>query len=207
MKNNTSIICEYLDELLPNVGCELIYSNDYELLLAVMLSAQTTDKAVNGVTSILFSKYKTLNELDNASFEEVEAIIHPIGLSKNKAKNLKAIVHELIVKFNGAVPNNRIDLMSLPGVGHKTAGVVLAEYFKKPEFPVDTHVARISKRLKLAKENDEPIEIENKLKKAFPETSWIKLHHQFIHFGRYYCLAKSPKCKSCKLIGICKENR
>ncbi len=207
MKNNIAIICEYLDELLPNVGCELIYSNDYELLLAVMLSAQTTDKAVNGVTSILFSKYKTLNELDNASFEEVEAIIHPLGLSKNKAKNLKAIVHELLIKFNGVVPNNRIDLMSLPGVGHKTAGVVLAEYFKKPEFPVDTHVARISKRLKLAKENDEPIEIENKLKKAFPETSWIKLHHQFIHFGRYYCLAKSPKCKSCKLVGICKENR
>lgn len=207
MKTDITLIIEYLDELLPNVGCELIYSKDYELLIAVMLSAQTTDKSVNRVTEVLFSKYKTLQELDNAPIEDIEQIIMSIGLYKNKAKNLKGIIHELLTKFDGKVPHDRESLSSMPGVGHKTAGVVLAELFKQAEFPVDTHVARISKRLNLAKENDSPIEVENKLKKAFPKDKWIKLHHQFIHFGRYYCLAKSPKCENCKLIGICREKR
>ena len=205
MKTDTNLIIEYLDELLPDVGCELFYSKDYELLIAVMLSAQTTDKAVNKVTNVLFNKYPNLESLSNASIEELESCIKAIGLYKNKAKNIKAIAFELMQSHGGKVPHSREQLSRLPGVGHKTAGVVLAELFNDPEFPVDTHVARISKRLNLASNDDTPIEIENKLKKAFPKDKWIRLHHQFIHFGRYYCFAKSPNCKNCKLLAICKE--
>lgn len=201
--DKTKIIREYFDELLPSASCELNYNSDYGFLLAVMLSAQCTDKKVNIVTEKLFSKYKTLSELNDASLEEIEEFLKPLGLFKNKAKNLKEITNDLLNKFNGVVPSSKEDLMSLKGVGNKTSNVVRIELFKIPEFPVDTHVFRVSKRLGLAAEEDDVYEVESKLKEIFPSDSWILLHHQFIHFGRYYCKAKSPSCLNCKLRGIC----
>ena len=196
-------VLDYLDELFPTAECELLYQKDYELVIAVMLSAQTTDKSVNAVTPILFKKYPTLDALYDAPLEDIEEIIKPIGLYKNKAKNLKGIVKDLKERFNGVVPSNKDELMTLPGVGNKTAGVIRAEIFQIPDLPVDTHILRISKRLNLAKKDDEPIDVERKLKKIIPEERWIKSHHQLIHFGRYYCMARSPKCENCKISDMC----
>ena len=203
MKTNIKPLLDYLDEILPTAKCELLYSKDYELVIAVMLSAQTTDKSVNAVTPILFKKYPSLTALYDAPLEDIEDIIKPIGLYKNKAKNLKGIVKDLVDRFNGAVPSDKEELMTLPGVGNKTAGVIRAEIFQIPDLPVDTHILRISKRLSLAKKDDEPIDVERKLKKIIPEERWIKSHHQLIHFGRYYCLARSPKCENCKISDMC----
>ena len=200
------IIEKYLDEILPNPGCELTYNSDYGFLIAVMLSAQCTDKKVNLVTKPFFEKYHSLEEIDTLSIEEIEDNIKSLGLYKNKAKNLKGIAHELLTRFNGKVPQDKNELMSLPGVGNKTANVVRVELFKIPEFPVDTHVERLAKRFKLADKSDDVLTVENKLKKDFKKENWIKLHHQFIHFGRYYCKAISPKCDGCKLAGICTKN-
>lgn len=203
MKTNVKPLLDYLDEILPTAKCELLYSKDYELVIAVMLSAQTTDKSVNAVTPILFKKYPTLAALYDAPLEDIEEIIKPIGLYKNKAKNLKGIVKDLVDRFNGEVPSDKEQLMTLPGVGNKTAGVIRAEIFHIPDLPVDTHILRISKRLNLAKKDDEPIDVERKLKKIIPEERWIKSHHQLIHFGRYYCMARSPKCENCKISDMC----
>ena len=203
MKTNIVHLLDYLDELFPHASCELFYTKDYELVIAVMLSAQTTDKSVNAVTTLLFNKYKSLDELNAASLEDIEEILKPIGLYKNKAKNLKGIVKDLIEKFNYVVPSDKDLLQTLPGVGNKTAGVIRAEIFKIPDLPVDTHILRISKRLNLAKKDDEPIDVERKLKKIIPEERWIKLHHQLIHFGRYFCAARSPKCAECKIKDSC----
>ncbi len=203
MKTNIKPLLDYLDETLPTAKCELLYTKDYELVIAVMLSAQTTDKSVNAVTPILFKKYPTLNALYKAPLEDIEEIIKPIGLYKNKAKNLKGIVKDLKERFNSVVPSDKEQLMTLPGVGNKTAGVIRAEIFQIPDLPVDTHILRISKRLNLAKKDDEPIDVERKLKKIIPEERWIKSHHQLIHFGRYYCMARSPKCENCKISDMC----
>ena len=207
MKTNIKPLLDYLDEILPTAKCELLYTKDYELVIAVMLSAQTTDKSVNAVTPILFKKYPTLDALYNAPLEDIEEIIKPIGLYKNKAKNLIGIVKDLKERFNGVVPSDKEQLMTLPGVGNKTAGVIRAEIFQIPDLPVDTHILRISKRLNLAKKDDEPIDVERKLKKIIPEERWIKSHHQLIHFGRYYCMARSPKCENCKISDMCIYNR
>ena len=203
MKTNIVHLLDYLDELFPHASCELFYTKDYELVIAVMLSAQTTDKSVNSVTTVLFNKYKSLDELNAASLEDIEEILKPIGLYKNKAKNLKGIVKDLIEKFIYVVPSDKDLLQTLPGVGNKTAGVIRAEIFKIPDLPVDTHILRISKRLNLAKKDDEPIDVERKLKKIIPIERWIKSHHQLIHFGRYFCTARSPKCAECKIKDSC----
>ena len=207
MKTNIAPLLSYLDELFPNAKCELFYTKDYELVIAVMLSAQTTDKSVNAVTSVLFNKYQSLDALNEAPLEDIENIIKQIGLYKNKAKNLKGIVKDLIERFNYQVPSDKDLLMTLPGVGNKTAGVIRAEIFKIPDLPVDTHILRIAKRLKLAKKDDEPIEVEHKLKKFIPEERWIKSHHQLIHFGRYFCTARSPMCEKCKISDMCMNNK
>ena len=205
MKTNISLLLSYFDELFPRAQCELFYTKDYELVIAVMLSAQTTDKSVNAVTSVLFKKYQSLDALNKASLEEIEKVIKPIGLYKNKAKNLKRIVKDLVERFNYQVPSDKDLLMTLSGVGNKTAGVIRAEIFHIPDLPVDTHILRISKRLGLANQKDEPIDVERKLKKAIPEERWIKSHHQLIHFGRYFCTARSPKCAECKIRDFCKN--
>ena len=196
-------LISFMDERYPSVGCELKYNKDYELVIAVMLSAQTTDVAVNKVTAVLFSKYQTLEELSNAKLKDVEEIIRSIGLYKNKAKNLLRIAQDLVNKYEGKVPSDKDELQKLPGVGNKTAGVIRAEIFQIPDLPVDTHILRISKRLKIVDSSADSYKTEMKLKSLIPEDRWIKTHHQLIHFGRYHCTARNPQCENCKLAGIC----
>lgn len=203
-KKNQQII-DFLNETYPNVGCALNYSKDYELVIAVMLSAQTTDKAVNAVTEVLFSLYDSLEKLANANVEDIENIINKIGMYKAKAKNVILIAQKILIDFNGVLPSDKNLLQTLPGVGNKTAGVIRCEIFKIPDFPVDTHIHRISYRLKYRKENDDPFATELALKKSFKKEHWIRLHHQLIHFGRTICLARSPKCEKCKISGFCRE--
>lgn len=203
-KEKMSSISLYVDSLFPNAKCELFYSQDYELAIAVMLSAQTTDKAVNKVTQILFKKYPTLESINKAKIEDIEECIKSLGLYKNKAKNIKEMASILISDFSSKLPSDKRELQKLPGIGNKSAGVIRIEIFKIPDLPVDTHIIRITNRLGIANNKDEPIDIERKLKKLIPESSWIKTHHQLIHFGRYFCTAKSPKCDECKLRDICK---
>ena len=205
MTTRNKTILSYLDELFPNVGCELNYHKDYELVIAVMLSAQTTDVSVNNVTQVLFVKYLDLESLANAKLEDIEEVIHSIGLYKNKAKNVIGIAKTILEKYNGILPSDKDELQTLPGIGNKSAGVIRAEVFKIPDLPVDTHILRISKRLKLADLNDDPYDVEMKLKKAFPQDHWIKLHHQLIHFGRYFCTARKPQCEKCKISGFCRK--
>ena len=203
MMTNTLQIEKYLDELFINPKCELNYQTDYELLLAVMMSAQTTDKGVNKVNSILFKKYDTLEKLSLADIDDIKEIIKPIGNYNKKSENIINISKSLISKFNGKVPNTIEELETLKGVGRKTANVILGELFNIPSFPVDTHIIRVSNRLNLVKSKD-PLVIENKLKKLFNKNDWIKLHKQLVLFGRYYCKAKNPSCVNCKLKNMCK---
>lgn len=202
MKNN---IQKYLDELIPNPRCELEYKTDYELLIATMLSAQTTDKKVNEVTKILFKKYPNLKQLSQANIEEIKNIIKPIGTFNKKAKNVIEIAQKL--EKIGYVPNDRTYLESLPGVGRKTTNVVLSNIYNEPCIAVDTHVSRVSKRLGLAKETDDVRKIEEKLTKKFKKENLCRLHHQLILFGRYYCKAQNPQCDNCKLSDICKKTK
>ena len=197
-------IFNYLDELFPNPICELNYNKDYELLIAIVLSAQTTDKRVNKVTEVLFNKYKSLEELSNASVSDIENIIKEIGTYRKKAIFVKEIASSL-VKNNCIVPNDRKYLESLNGVGRKTTNVFLSEIYKEPTIAVDTHVARVSKRLGLANNDDDVLTIENKLMKKIPKDRWSRTHHQLVLFGRYKCKAIKPECSNCKLKDICKS--
>ena len=204
MIGSTKMISNYMDELFSNPKCELNYQKDYELLLATMLSAQTTDKRVNSVTDILFKKYPSIKELSEANISDIIDIIKPIGTFNKKAQNIIEISKSL-KQYGGKVPNNREYLESLPGVGRKTANVVLSNLFNEPCIAVDTHVSRVSIRLGLAEKGDSPLIIENKLTKKFPKDKLARLHHQLVLFGRYYCTARNPKCVNCKLKSICKE--
>ena len=196
----------YLDKLFPHARCELNYTKDYELVIAVMLSAQTTDVSVNKVTAILFDKYQNLDDLANANIKDIEDICHPLGLYKNKAQHVLEIAQKLRDDFAYKVPSDKKLLQTLPGVGNKTAGVIRAELFKIPDLPVDTHILRISKRLKLAEKSDDAYKVELKLKKFIPEDRWIKSHHQLIHFGRYFCTARNPQCKNCEIDKYCHKS-
>ena len=205
IKTKQDRILNTFDEMFPDARCVLNHSNNLELLVAVMLSAQTTDESVNKLTSHLFQKYKTVDDYANASLPELESDLHSIGLYRNKAKNIKAMAVALQARFNGVVPASHDALISLPGVGRKTANVVMAEGFGYPAIAVDTHVERISKRLGFAKPDDTVLTVEKKLMKTIPKNRWIKTHHQMIFFGRYHCKAMSPHCKECPLADICKE--
>ena len=196
-------ILEYFDEIIPNPHCELNYEKDYEFLISVMLSAQTTDKRVNQVTSVLYTEYPTLDSLKRAKIEDIMEIIKPIGTYQKKALYVKLIADEL--DKIGYVPNDRKYLESLNGVGRKTTNLVLSELYNMPYFAVDTHVSRVSKRLGLVKEKEDVLTIERKLTKIIPKDRINRTHHQFILFGRYYCKAKSPNCNDCKLKEICKN--
>lgn len=204
-KDKINLILDFVDSLFPDAKCELFYNRDYELAIAVMLSAQTTDKAVNLVTKPLFSTYNSLKSLDEMSLEEIEESIKSIGLYKNKANNIKGITHKLLTDFSGVLPSDKDLLQTLPGIGNKSAGVIRCEIFKIPDLPVDTHIIRITNRLGIAKSSDSPLDIELKLKRLIPKERWIKTHHQLIHFGRYFCTAKKPHCEACKLRDICKN--
>lgn len=203
MKINKDEIASYLNELYPDAHCELNYVSIFHLLIAVMLSAQTTDISVNKVTPKLFEKYPTPLDLMNADISEVENLIKAIGLYKNKAKNIIATSKELVERFNSSVPSTMEELTSLPGVGRKTANVVLVEGFKIPAFPVDTHVERVSKRLGIAKQLDSVETVERKIKKIYKKEQYGLLHHQFIFFGRYFCKAIKPNCQECRFLNRC----
>ena len=192
-----------LDELYPDAHCELDHRSNYELLIAVVLSAQTTDKRVNSVTPELFSRFPDAKSLAKADLKEVEEIIRPIGLYHSKAVNIMKLADILCLKYDGQVPDQREELESLPGVGRKTANVILSNCFDVPAFAVDTHVSRVARRLKIADPEDDVLQIEKKLMAYFPEDKWGKLHHQFIFFGRYRCKAVRPECGDCPLQTIC----
>ena len=196
-------IVSYLDEIIPNPKCELNYKKDYELLIAVMLSAQTTDKRVNEVTSLLFKEYPSLTDLKNASLNHIMELVRPLGTYTRKSKNVIEIAKAL--EPLGYVPNDRTFLESLPGVGRKTANVILSELYGESCIAVDTHVARVSVRLGFAKEKDDVLTIEKKLTKAFKNYSLRRLHHQLLLFGRYHCKAMNPECENCKLKDLCKK--
>lgn len=205
MKNN--LISDYLDYLFPNPKCELIYNTDYELLIAVVLSAQSTDKRVNLVTPVIFKKYPTLKDLKEADIKDLENIIRQVGSHHKKASYIKNIARILVDEYQGIVPRDRDKLIEFPGVGRKTANVFLSEYYNEPAIAVDTHVERVSKRLGLAYSKDDVLTIEKKLMTKFPKDKWAKLHLQLVLFGRYYCKAVKPECLNCKLKDICKEKK
>lgn len=205
--NNIKQVFDYLDELISNPKCELNYNKDYELLIAVMLSAQTTDRRVNDVTKELFAKYPSLDKLSKADVRDIESIIRPLGTYLKKAKNVINISLKLLNESDGIVPNSRTFLEGLDGVGRKTTNVVLGILYNEPCIAVDTHVSRVSKRLGFANIDDSVLEIENKLYKVIPKENMIKTHHQLLLFGRYYCKAIKPLCRDCKLYNICKEKR
>lgn len=199
-----NLIESYLDTLFPSPKCELNYTKDYELLIAVMLSAQTTDKRVNLVTKILFDKYKTLEELKNAKVEDIIDIIRPIGTYNRKAVYVIKIANILYNNYDGKVPNNRKALEDMPGIGRKVANVILSEWYHEPCIAVDTHVDRVSKRLGIAKDSDSVLEVEKKLQKFYLKQNWSKRHLQMVLFGRYYCKSSKPFCNECLLKTICK---
>lgn len=197
-------ILHTLNEMFPNAQCELNHNNGFELLIAVMLSAQTTDKSVNLLTDTLFKKYKTPSDYVAADINELENDIKKIGLYKNKAKNLKLMSEKLIHDFDSKVPSSQEKLESLPGVGRKTANVVLSVWFHVPRIAVDTHVERVSKRLKLAYKKDTVVQVEEKLMRKIPKDKWLDTHHKMIFFGRYHCTARNPKCNECPLKDLCR---
>lgn len=198
-------ISSYLDYLFPNPKCELLYNNDYQLLIAIVLSAQSTDKRVNSVTPILFDKYKSLEALKQASLSDIESIIRPVGSYHKKASYVIGIAKILVDEYDGVVPVDREALEKMPGVGRKTINVFLSEFYNVPAIAVDTHVERVSKRLRLAYAKDNVLTIEKKLMKKFPKEEWGKRHLQLVLFGRYYCKAVKPLCENCKLKDICRK--
>lgn len=200
-------ILDEIEKMFPDASCELNYNNVFELVVAVSMSAQTTDKAVNKVTPVLFEKYPTPLHLANAKQEDVENIIKTIGLYKNKAKNIISLSKILVEKYNGTVPAFQTDLESLPGVGRKTANVVLTEGFGIPRIPVDTHVERVSKRMGIVDANASIIEVEETLEKKIPQTRWHKAHHLLLFMGRYHCFAKNPRCNNCFYKEECKYDK
>lgn len=204
MNNNIKIIGDYLDEMFPNPKPELIFHSDYELLLAVMLSAQTTDKRVNTVTAVMFNKYPNLEKLMDAEIKDLENIIHPLGSFRKKAQYTKEIAKIIVEEYNGVVPTDKDILTTLPGIGRKTANVFLSEFYGYPAIAVDTHVERVSKRLKMAYLKDDVYKVEKKLERKFPKEEWSKRHLQLVLFGRYHCKAIKPNCSNCKLKDICR---
>ncbi|MCI8588761.1 MAG: endonuclease III [Bacilli bacterium] len=205
MKKKEKIVIfeEYLEELYPDARCELNYTKDYELLLAVVLSAQTTDKRVNLVTEVLFRQYPTLLSLASTDIDTVSKILMPIGTFRKKAQFVIEIAKRLVEEQEGKIPNDPEYLVSLPGVGRKTANVVLSNLFDYPAIAVDTHVERVSKRLAFSKKDASVLEVENNLQKAYDRKNWSRRHHQMVLFGRYHCKAIHPECASCKIKDIC----
>lgn len=190
-------------------ACSLDYSTPFTLTVAVVLSAQCTDAAVNKVTPRLFEAYPTPQLLAEASLADVEQIIHSLGFFRSKAKNLVALAQTVLREFGGEIPNDIDLLQKLPGVGRKTANVVMCEAFKNPQgIAVDTHVYRIAHRLKFAGPScDTPAKTEAALLKIYPQADWLYINHQWVHFGREYCTARSPKCASCIIGDLCPSHQ
>ena len=204
MTKNIDQILNFLDKTYPDAKCALEYTKDYELLIAVMLSAQTTDIAVNKATKVLFSRFPSLNSLKNAELEDIEECIKFLGLYKNKAKNVKGIAERLLLDCNGIVPNDANYLVTLPGVGNKTRNCVLAELFNEPYLAVDTHVYRVAHRLGLVSKRDNtPYKVELTLTKYIPEEDIPDAHHWLLLHGRYVCTSRKPHCEKCELEPLC----
>lgn len=195
-------IFEYLDYLFENPKCELEYNNDFEFLIAVVLSAQTTDKKVNSVTKELFSKYDKYS-LKDAPINDLINILKPLGMSIKKASFIKNISKEITETYNGIIPDDINALMKMDGVGRKTANLVLSTLYNKPYIAVDTHVERVCKRLNLVSKDANVLEVEQELYNIIPKDRLNKTHHQLVLFGRYYCKSIKPKCDTCKLKEIC----
>lgn len=202
--NKKEYITKSLNALFPNAKCELNYSNNYELLVAVILSAQCTDKRVNMVTEKLFKVASSPEEMLKLSQEKLEQIIRPCGFFRNKAKSILQMSKDLVSRFGGCVPSNFDDLCSLSGVGRKTANVMISEGFKGDGFAVDTHVLRTANRLQLVNEKN-PDMVEILLKTYFDKSDWSRLHYQMVLFGRYKCKAISPDCTDCPFADFCKK--
>ncbi|KRM90901.1 endonuclease III [Liquorilactobacillus cacaonum] len=200
-------VVEIMGKSYPDAHSSLTADSDFHFLLAVIMSAQTTDKAVNLLSPKLFETYKRPNELAEADVADVMELIKTIGLYRNKAKYLVECAKKIVSDFEGVVPQTRKELMSLPGVGRKTADVVMAERFKIPAIAVDTHVTRVSKRLRMVAQDANVIEIEEALMKKLPKSIWIVAHFRMIYWGRYQCTARSPKCETCPLLEMCAEGK
>ena len=203
MKKITKVL-NYFNTLYPNPKCALNFTSNYELLIAVILSAQCTDKRVNIVTKELFKIANTPEQIIKLGEEKLKQIIYPCGFYNNKSKSIINASKDLITKYNGNVPNTFNELVNLNGVGRKTANVVLSVAFNQQTIAVDTHVHRISKRLGLTNENSTPLSCEIDLIKQVPKNNHSKFHHQAIWFGRDICKAQNPKCEICELYKICK---
>ncbi|GGP10537.1 endonuclease III [Oceanobacillus neutriphilus] len=209
MLNNTQIrhCLDVMAEMFPDAEGELVHSNPFELVIAVLLSAQCTDKLVNKVTANLFKKYKTPEDYLAVPLEEVENDIRSIGLYRSKAKNIQKLCRTLIDDYNGEVPQTKEELVKLAGVGRKTANVVASVAFNEPAIAVDTHVERVSKRLGICRWKDSVIEVEDTLMRKVPRDEWSVTHHRMIFFGRYHCKARNPNCPECPLLDICREGK
>lgn len=203
-KSNYVDIIDILKKTYPNAKCSLNFNKPFELVVAVMLSAQCTDERVNKTTPALFSKYPTIESFANANITELEKMIHPCGFYKNKAKNIIETAKKVLSDFDGIVPSNMEDLLTLPGVGRKSANVIMLEVFGIAQgIAVDTHCKRISNRLGLSKESD-PTKIEFDLIQKFSSETLKDVNHLFIYFGRDICTARNPKCEQCPLRNFCK---
>ncbi|MFJ8264996.1 endonuclease III [Peribacillus asahii] len=198
---------DVMADMYPSAHCELNHSNPFELVIAVALSAQCTDALVNKVTKNLFQKYKTPEDYLSVPLEELENDIRSIGLYRNKAKNIQKLSKMLIEDYGREVPQDRDELTNLPGVGRKTANVVVSVAFGIPAMAVDTHVERVSKRLGICRWKDSVLEVEKTLMKKIPREEWSITHHRLIFFGRYHCKAQSPQCETCPLLDLCREGK
>jgi endonuclease-3 len=209
MLNNTQIryCLDQMGAMFPEAHCELNHSNPFELVIAVALSAQCTDVLVNKVTKSLFEKYKTPEDYLEVSLEELQNDIRSIGLYRNKAKNIQSLSRMVLEEYKGEIPMDRDELTKLPGVGRKTANVVVSVAFNVPAIAVDTHVERVSKRLGICRWKDSVLEVEKTLMRKVPKEEWSVTHHRLIFFGRYHCKAQNPQCPSCPLLDICREGR
>ena len=207
---NKSQIREALDivaGMFPDAHCELVHSNPFELTIAVLLSAQCTDETVNKVTKDLFLKYRTPEDYLSVPLEELENDIKRIGLFRNKAKHIRALCQMLLDEYGGEIPSAHEELVKLPGVGRKTANVVVSTAFGVPAIAVDTHVERVSKRLGFADWDDSVLEVEKKLMRKVPKDEWTATHHRLIFLGRYHCKAQQPRCDGCPLLALCREGK
>ncbi len=198
-------ILDKMEVLFPNAECELVHRDAFELAVAVVLSAQATDISVNKVTPNLFAKYPTPKKMSEATVKSLEKEIKTIGLYRNKAKHIHGLATVVQEEFGGVMPDSMEKLMTLPGVGRKSANVIMSVCFGMPAIAVDTHVERISKRLGLAYKKDSVFQVEQKLMKKIPKERWTRAHHLFIFFGRYLCMARNPQCTECPFVSCCKD--
>lgn len=206
-KKDIRFCLDKMGEMYPDAHCELVHENPFELVIAVLLSAQATDVHVNKVTKELFKKYKRPEDYLAVELSELEKDIKSIGLFRTKAKNIQKLSATLLNEFDGEVPRLRDELLQLAGVGRKTANVVMSVAFDMPAIAVDTHVERVAKRLAFCRWKDSVLQVEEVLMRKIPKEEWSVTHHRLIFFGRYHCKARNPGCAQCPLLPVCREGK